>query len=110
MNYKPIVEFFGRHRHLARITKLGLGVALLDSFVLSYQQQISLRAAVRGFTNAATAFPIVGSCVYDYVSTLRPLEYPTEKYLEARKGCHERSADKILYLATHCGGIYYKAG
>ena len=110
MNHKPIVEFFGRHRHLTRFAKLGLGAALLDQFILSAQQQISLRAAFRGFTNAATAFPVVGSCVYDYVSTLRPLKYPTEEYLEARKGCHERSSEKVLYLATHCGGIYYKAG
>ena len=48
--------------------------------------------------------------VYDYRQTLKDLEYPTEAYIEARKGCHERAADKILYLATHCGGVYFKAG
>lgn len=56
------------------------------------------------------AFPLVGSCVYDYITTLKDLEYPTEAYLKARKGCHERSSEKILYLATNCGGIYFKAG
>ena len=63
-----------------------------------------------GTTNAFIAFPIVGSCVYDYLTTLRPLEYPTTEYLEARKGCHARSAEKVHYLATRCGGIYFKAG
>ena len=70
----------------------------------------NVRAIFRGTTNAAIAFPMVGSCVYDYISTLKSLEYPTDEYLKARKGCHERSAEKILYLATHCGGIYFKAG
>ena len=69
-----------------------------------------MRAVYRGSTNAAIAFPTVASCVYDYIRTLRPLEYPTKEYLEARKGCHERSAQKVLYLATNCGGIYFKAG
>ena len=71
---------------------------------------MSLRAVGRGITNALVAGPMVGSCVYDYINTLRSLEYPTEPYLEARRGCHERSAEKILYVATHCGGIYFKAG
>ena len=65
---------------------------------------------ISGTTNAAIAFPLVGSCVYDYITTLRPLTYPEKEYLEARKGCHERSAEKVLYLATKCGGIYFKAG
>ena len=52
----------------------------------------------------------MASCIYDYITTLKPLEYPTKEYLEARKGCHERSAEKLLYLATNCGGIYFKAG
>ena len=63
-----------------------------------------------GATNAVIAFPLVGSCVYDYIATLRSLEYPTKEYLEARRGCHQRSADKILYLSQRCGGIYFKAG
>ena len=69
-----------------------------------------MRALIRGATNASVAFPIAGSCVYDYISTLRDLEYPTPEYLAARKECHERSAEKVLWLATNCGGIYFKAG
>lgn len=69
-----------------------------------------MRAALHGTTNALIAFPTVGTIVYDYVNTLKPLEYPSDEYMEARKGCHERSAEKMLYLATHCGGIYFKAG
>ena len=64
----------------------------------------------KGLTNATVAFPTAASCVYDYLNTLRPLEYPTDEYIAARKGCHERSAEKLLYLSTHCGGIYFKAG
>ena len=54
--------------------------------------------------------PTVGFIVNDYIQSLKNLEYPTEPYLKARKACHERSAEKILYLATNCGGIYFKAG
>ena len=71
---------------------------------------MDMRALYRGTTNAALAFPTVGFCVYDYISTLKTLEYPTKEYIEARKGCHERTAEKILYLANKCGGIYFKAG
>jgi len=30
VNHKPIGSFFAKHRHLARFTKVGLGLILLD--------------------------------------------------------------------------------
>lgn len=69
-----------------------------------------MRAFGAGLTNAMVAFPMVGLCVYDYISSLKGLEYPKQEYLDARKECHVRTADRIHYLATQCGGIYFKAG
>ena len=110
IDHKPITAWFARHRHISRFTKLGCGLLFLDQTVFSEQRQQDLRALFRGSINAGIAFPMVGSCVYDYVTTLKPLTYATPEYMEARKGCHERSAERILYLATKCGGIYFKAG
>ena len=56
------------------------------------------------------AVPVIGSCVYDYSTSLKNLTYPSEEYIEARRLCHERSAVKVLKLSQHCGGIYLKAG
>ena len=95
---------------LWRFTKISIGVILIDSTLLSEQRQIDVRAVARAAFNAMIAGPVAASCVYDYISTLRNLEYPTREYLDARDGCHRRSADKIYYLATNCGGIYFKAG
>lgn len=110
INRQNVSDFFKRHKYLRRLTKAGVGLILIDAFILNEQYSMNLRATYRGLTNAGIAFPVVGTCVYDYISTLKTLEYPSEEYLEARKGCHERSAEKILYLATTCGGIYFKAG
>ena len=49
-------------------------------------------------------------CVYDYLTTLQGIPYPSEEYFELRRGCHERSANRILYMALTCGGIYFKGG
>ena len=95
---------------MRRFTKLTAGVLVIDTFLLSEQRQIDIRALVRGASNGMIAGPVAASCVYDYISTLRNLEYPTREYLDARDGCHRRSADKVYYLATNCGGIYFKAG
>ena len=65
---------------------------------------------VKGTTNSLIAFPYAGLCVYDYISTLRPLTYQTDEYTNARSKCHERTAERILYLSATCGGIYFKAG
>ena len=52
----------------------------------------------------------MGLCVRDYISSLKGLEYPSQAYVDARSECHKRSAKRILFLANHCGGVYFKAG
>ena len=69
-----------------------------------------MRGLARGITNSFIATPIVASCVYDYIKSLKGIEYPSDEYIEIRKKCHDRSAVKILKLAQECGGIYFKAG
>jgi len=60
----------------SRIRKLGyftFGFGLSYQFLFSGQQKANLRAALKGATNGALAFPSVGFCVYDYISSLRGL-------------------------------------
>ena len=70
----------------------------------------NIRAFAKGATNSLIAFPTVGICVYDYIYHLKGLEYPSKEYIEVRTQCHIRCANRILFLATHCGGVYFKAG
>ena len=69
-----------------------------------------MRGVFKGLTNAFIAFPLVGLCVYDYQSGLKGLEYNTEEYIEKRAQIHVRVANRLKYMSTNCGGIYFKAG
>jgi hypothetical protein len=53
----------------------------------------------RGVTNSMIATPRVAACVYDYITTLKGVEYPSDEYIEKRKGCHERSSVRVLKIA-----------
>ena len=78
--------------------------------LLPGQTSADLHALTKGFTNTLVAVPTLASCVIDYSRSLKGLDYHTDQYKEVRKGCHERSAAKILWLSQTCGGIYLKAG
>jgi aarF domain-containing kinase len=78
--------------------------------LLPGQTSANLSAIKKGVTNAAIAIPVLARCAYDYSSSLKGIEYPSEEYNEVRKKCHERSALRVLWCAEYCGGIYLKAG
>lgn len=41
---------------------------------------------------------------------LKGLEYNTPEYIEKRSDIHKQVGARLKYMATHCGGIYFKAG
>lgn len=63
---------------------------------------------------------VVAYSVYDYISNLRGLPYPSDEYVKMREEVryhsiiihqiNTRVARRILYLSTSSGGIYFKAG
>ena len=95
---------------IKKLTYFTFGFAFSYQFLFTGQQKANVRAAFKGATNGALAFPSVGFCVYDYISSLRGLQYPSQEYIDARSECHKRTARKLLSLSTHCGGVYFKAG
>ena len=106
---QPLKAYFGRHRFQRYFAKASILTGGLYFFNKDNQYGADFRGISRGLTNTLIAGPIVASCVQDYLTSLKGLEYPTDEYFAVRKECHQRSADKILYLALNCGGIYFKA-
>lgn len=69
-----------------------------------------MRGIYKGLTNAFIAFPLVGLCVYDYQTGLKGLEYNSDEYIAKRSEIHVKVAQRLKYMSTNCGGIYFKAG
>jgi len=99
-----------RPSRLKKLAIYGGSFFLINNFIIGGQSKANMYAIFKGTTNAAVAFPCVGLCVYDYITSLRPHTYPSQEYMDARSECHKRAAARILFLATHCGGVYFKAG
>lgn len=100
-----------RFKRTTRLLKIGAALTVADYLeLLPGQTSANLQAVGKGFTNAAVSIPTLASCAYDYSTSLKGLEYPSDKYTSRREECHQRSSKKVLKLAQHCGGIYLKAG
>jgi hypothetical protein len=71
-----------RYSRLTRVRKvivLGVGLSFLDYIdILPGQRSADLHAIAKGFTNSAVALPIISSCVYDYIHSLKKLDYPSD--------------------------------
>ena len=101
-----------KHRKSAKLLKYTgvVGAAYLFSLKYAPQRAADMRAIGKGLTNASVAFPLVGYSVFEYINGLRHLEYGTQAYTDKRSEIHKRVAQRIFFMSTHCGGIYFKAG
>lgn len=90
-----------RFRRAAKYTTLSATAFTSGLYVCNSKNQLGadMRGVARGLTNSLIATPLVAGCAYDYINSLKGIEYPSEEYLEKRKGCHERSAIKVLKIA-----------
>ena len=78
-----------RFKRTTRLLKLSVGVAAADYLeVIPGQTSANLHAVTKGFTNAAVSVPTLASCVYDYTTHLKGLEYPSDTYTQTREECH----------------------
>ncbi|PSC76949.1 ABC1 [Micractinium conductrix] len=97
----------GAARRLAFIGVPGLGLGTFAA-VTDEPQRVAYNAAmvpVRLGRNVATATTMVA----DYLVTLRGLPEGEEREA-AKRGCHQRGADRLLHLCFKNGGIYIKLG
>lgn len=78
-----------RFKRTIRLVKIGAALTVADYLeLLPGQTSANLNAVSKGFTNAAVSIPTLASCVYDYSSNLKGIEYPSDKYVAAREECH----------------------
>ena len=74
------------------------------------QNQYDVNGTANSFVNLYRAAWVAIYSVYDYHVSLKGLDYKTDEYYKVRSICHQRSAERILWLSKTCRGIYFKGG
>jgi predicted unusual protein kinase regulating ubiquinone biosynthesis (AarF/ABC1/UbiB family) len=93
--------------------KVPLGFCLFS--VVGYhhlpsQNQYDVYGSCNSFINLFRAAYVVLYSVYDYSASLKNLDSTNDDYYIIRSACHQRCADRILWLAIINKGIYFKGG